>query len=195
MLFVSAAVFGMNNELPNDSKQSSRGIQQVVKTDNVDKLNLARAENRDVTNIDQQNGIVDTPLMKAIEARDMSMVERLVSHGANVDQEHLGSYPVFQAFYSMQADIMKYLVENGADLNLKDFQGFTILRAAQEELKKINLCLSQLDKGDVDNFCEDLNYEMKEHNLDVYGAKSLFYHYRSFVESIIQYLKDHGAKE
>lgn len=137
----------------------------------------------------------ETLLCKAIKKGDIAMVKYLVSHGADVNREHLGSYPVFQAFYSMQADIVKYLVENGADLDLKDFQGFTILRVAQEELKKVKECLSQLDKGDVDNFCEDLSYEMKKRNLDIYGAKSLFYRYRSLVENIIQYLKDHGATE
>ncbi|MBO7454120.1 MAG: ankyrin repeat domain-containing protein [Alphaproteobacteria bacterium] len=137
----------------------------------------------------------ETLLCKAIKKGDIAMVKYLVSHGADVNREHLGSYPVFQAFYSMQADIVKYLVENGVNPNLRDSRGFTVLQAAQEDLGKIDLCLSQLDEGDKNNFCEDLNYEMKEHNLDVYDAKSTFDLYRSFVGNTIQYLKDHGATE
>lgn len=137
----------------------------------------------------------ETLLCKAIKKGDIAMVKYLVSHGADVNREHLGSYPVFQAFYSMKADIVKYLVENGANPNLRDSRRFTVLQAAQEDLGKIDLCLSQLKEGDKNNFCEDLNYEMKEHNLDVYDAKSTFNLYRSFVGNTIQYLKDHGATE
>jgi len=147
-------------------------------------------------NVDQLDGSVEggkTLLDKAIRKGDKAMVEYLVSHDANVNREHLGSYPLFQAFYSTNLDMMKCLVENGADLNLRDFRGFTILQAVQEELRKMDLYLSQLDKGDENNFDEDLKYEMKERSLA--EIRSLCQRYKSLAEDIIRYLKAHGAIE
>lgn len=148
--------------------------------------------------VDQPDGGVEggeTLLDKAIRKGDKAMVEYLVSHNANVNREYLGRYPLFQAFYSMNLDMMKCLVENGADLNLRDFRGFTILQAVQEELRKMDLYLSQLDRGNENNFDEDLRYEMNDRGLNIADAKLLIYQQKSLAEDIIQYLEAHGAIE
>jgi ankyrin repeat protein len=68
---------------------------------------------------------------KAIVKGDIELVKKLISLGEDVNQKSLGKTPaIFAARYN-KAEILKLLIANGADLNIKSDGGFTISEIAQ----------------------------------------------------------------
>jgi ankyrin repeat protein len=68
---------------------------------------------------------------KAIVKGDIELVKKLISLGEDVNQKSLGKTPaIFAARYN-KAEILKLLIANGADLNIKSDGGFTITEIAQ----------------------------------------------------------------
>ena len=68
---------------------------------------------------------------KAIVKGDIELVKKLISMGEDVNRKSLGKTPaIFAARYN-KAEILKLLIANGADLNIKSDSGFTISEIAQ----------------------------------------------------------------
>jgi ankyrin repeat protein len=76
---------------------------------------------------DTQNGY--TPLdLASFSARYMPVVQLLVTKGANVNsQASSGAGPLFWAVLRDQKDEVKFLIDHGADVNVADAYGDTIL--------------------------------------------------------------------
>ena len=87
---------------------------------------------------DDNYGIQLHPLFKAISRGDLYAVKRLIT-GFNVDEYgtdmmadngHTGHTPLERAAYSGRVDIVKFLLEEGADINRRGWTGDTPLLAA-----------------------------------------------------------------
>ena len=70
-------------------------------------------------------------LCKAIMSGDVDMVKKLIELGEDVNEKSLGMTPaIFAARYN-KAEILKVLIDNGADLKIKCNKGFSIKKHAQ----------------------------------------------------------------
>ncbi|MBT8297514.1 MAG: ankyrin repeat domain-containing protein [Maribacter sp.] len=71
------------------------------------------------------------PFCKAVIQGDIATVRRLISLGEDVNKKSLGMTPaIFAARYN-RADILKVLIENGADMNIRSNKGYSIIKYAQ----------------------------------------------------------------
>ena len=82
-------------------------------------------------------------LCKAIVKGDVDLVKKLIAMGEDVNRKSLGKTPaIFAARYN-RVEILKILIENGADLRIKSNKGHSIteiaeLANAKEALQVIN---------------------------------------------------------
>ena len=80
---------------------------------------------------------------KAIIQGDIETVRKLIALGEDVNQKSLGKTPaIFAARYN-KAEILKLLIEKGADINIKSDSGYSITKYAKsanakDALKVIN---------------------------------------------------------
>jgi len=91
-------------------------------------------------------------------------VKQLVGQGADVNkrciQKNAEYFPLYAAAQSNHVDIMKYLLDHGADINLKTKKGVTSLRttihrnhvAGAKLLLKRGIKVSKVDKQWVDYY-------------------------------------------
>lgn len=86
-------------------------------------------------NIDAQTVLGDTALITATWRTDnLDLVKLLVSHGANVNIPNSdGNTPAMDAAYLGKVNILRYLLNNGADLALKNRRGETALDLARNK--------------------------------------------------------------
>lgn len=68
---------------------------------------------------------------KAIVKGDYETVEKLIELGTNVNEVSLGLTPAMYAAKFNKVEILKLLVEKGANLKLRSDKGFTAKRYAQ----------------------------------------------------------------
>ena len=73
----------------------------------------------------------NTPLCNAIFKGDIVTVKKFIEYGANVNEESNGMTPLMFAARYNKVDIVKYLLANGADKDLKDEKGYTAAKYAQ----------------------------------------------------------------
>ena len=84
-----------------------------------------------MTNFHGYSGI--TPLHKASENGQLSVVRAFIAHGANVNCTSLfGSTPLHLACKNGNYEIVRHLISNGADVNCSNFAGFTPLHYAAQ---------------------------------------------------------------
>lgn len=120
-----------------------------------------------------------TPLWCASVAGKLKVVEVLLRHGANVNSvSDTGSTPVRSACFMTHTDIVKLLVEYGADIQKSNYNGGTCLI---NSVQSVELCEFLLKSGanvnaqDIQNKTA-LHYAIQEHRLDTaklllkYGA-------------------------
>ncbi|MBD0852509.1 ankyrin repeat domain-containing protein [Maribacter arenosus] len=70
-------------------------------------------------------------LCKAIVKGDIELVKKLISLGEDVNRKSLGKTPaIFAARYN-KGEILKLLIDNGADLTIKSDSGYTITEIAK----------------------------------------------------------------
>jgi ankyrin repeat protein len=72
-----------------------------------------------------------TPFCMSIVKGDFETVKKLISLGADVNEKSLGLTPAMYAAKFNKVEILKFLVEHGADLRKRSEQGFTARRYAQ----------------------------------------------------------------
>ncbi|MDD5169705.1 MAG: ankyrin repeat domain-containing protein [Syntrophales bacterium] len=93
-----------------------------------------------------------TPLIRAVENRDLAGVNRLLDGGANINEPSTGKWtasPLYWATYFCQADVAQLLLKRGASVNMPGPDGGTLLLAATacpDEMYPIVKLL--IEKGD-----------------------------------------------
>ena len=72
-----------------------------------------------------------TPLLKAIDSKDMALVECLINHGASVNKcDHSFNTPLVVAVTENSLDLVRCLVENGADVDIPNIHGVPLKEVA-----------------------------------------------------------------
>lgn len=66
----------------------------------------------------------------AIWDQDLLMAELVRSHGGNIDHKSGGETPLIRTVKAKRLALLKWLMENGADINAKDLNGYTALHHA-----------------------------------------------------------------
>ncbi|MEO5775512.1 MAG: ankyrin repeat domain-containing protein [Flavobacterium sp.] len=73
----------------------------------------------------------NTPLCAAIMKGDLATVRKFVEYGSDVNELSNGLTPLMFAARYNKVDIIKYLLERGADKKVKDSRGNTALKYAE----------------------------------------------------------------
>jgi ankyrin repeat protein len=73
----------------------------------------------------------NTPLCSAIMKGDLDTVKKFIEYGSDVNEKSNGLTPLMFAARYNKVEIIKYLVEKGADKQLKDEKGNTALNYAE----------------------------------------------------------------
>lgn len=73
----------------------------------------------------------NSPLCNAILKGDLATVKKFVEYGADVNEMSNGLTPLMFAARYNKIEILKYLVEKGADKKIKDERGLTALKYAE----------------------------------------------------------------
>lgn len=76
-------------------------------------------------------GMYSTPLVVAITKGEVEIVKKFIAYGADVNEMTNGKTPLMYAARTNQLEITKFLVENGASLQIKDKNGLTALDYAK----------------------------------------------------------------
>ena len=84
-----------------------------------------------VTNSTEIVNYDNTPLCTAIMKGDLATVKKFVEYGSNVNEASNGLTPLMFAARYNKVDILKYLLEKGADKQIKDERGNTALKYAE----------------------------------------------------------------
>lgn len=69
----------------------------------------------------------DNAMGSAIWDQDLMMAELLRSHGGNIDHKFRGETPLLRTARARRLRLLNWLTENGADINVKDPAGYTVL--------------------------------------------------------------------
>lgn len=72
-----------------------------------------------------------TPLANAICKGDIETVKKFLDYGADINEKSNGMTPLMLAARYNQIDILKLLIEKGANLKLTDEKGLTALKYAE----------------------------------------------------------------
>lgn len=93
--------------------------------------NISFASN--VPNVEKSSVVLYdvTPLGNAIIKGDIETVKKFIEYGVNVNESFNGITPLMLAARSNKAEIVKLLLEKGADADLKDEKGNTAAKYAQ----------------------------------------------------------------
>jgi ankyrin repeat protein len=73
----------------------------------------------------------NTPLCNAVVNGDIATVKKFVEYGSDVNELSNGVTPLMLAARYNKVEILKYLLENGADKKIKDENGNTALKYAE----------------------------------------------------------------
>ena len=72
-----------------------------------------------------------TPIGNAIIKGDIETVKKFIEYGVNVNEYFNGITPLMLAARSNKVDIVKLLLEKGADASLKDQRGYNAAKYAE----------------------------------------------------------------
>lgn len=109
--------------------------------------------------INHQNAKGRTPLINAILANNMSMIDYLVKNGADINlSDYNGETPLMFAVKVAKTEsetepdteILEFLINNGANLNLIDYKGETALIKAVKHKKFLGVLLLIKYNPDID---------------------------------------------
>jgi len=73
----------------------------------------------------------NTPLCTAIYKGDLATVKKFIEYGADVNEMSNGLTPLMFAARYNKVEIVKYLLERGADKSIKDDRGYTAAQYAE----------------------------------------------------------------
>ena len=92
------------------------------------------AEAKTVSAVTTSTEIVNygnSPLCNAILKGDIATVKKFIEYGADVNEMSNGLTPLMFAARYNKVEILKYLIEKGADKQVKDERGNTALKYAE----------------------------------------------------------------
>lgn len=93
-------------------------------------------------------GSSEDAVYRAVMRGSLSHVERAIRRGADIDwRDQSGATPLMRAAYNQDADIVKLLVGNGADVNAVDEEGESVLSYAIMEPGGIEIAKYLLEHG------------------------------------------------
>jgi ankyrin repeat protein len=75
--------------------------------------------------------VTNTPLCSAIIKGDLATVKKFIEYGADIEEKSNGLTPLMFAARFNKVDIIKYLLENGANKSTKDERGYTAIQFAE----------------------------------------------------------------
>ena len=75
--------------------------------------------------------VTATPLSVAISKGDIETVKKVIEEGININKKFNGMTPLMYAARYNKVEIIEYLLQKGAKLDIKDDQGFTALKHAE----------------------------------------------------------------
>ncbi len=113
---------------------------------------------------DADNMLRKSPLLAASFSRRQDVVEYLLGKGANINaQAHNGFTPLNDAAAIGDFGIVKYLVEHGADPQIKDLAGRTPLQNAAQRLARYSSLSNRFpNRGSAEDFKNIVDY-LKQH--------------------------------
>jgi len=110
---------------------------------------LSANEGKKVYEVNRTSKIVEafdvSKLCKAIMNGDIDKVKKMIEFGEDINKKSLGKTPAHYAARYNQPEILDLLIENGADLDKRCDQGFTVIKYA--ELSKAMDALKVLHKS------------------------------------------------
>ncbi|MEE9443648.1 MAG: ankyrin repeat domain-containing protein [candidate division Zixibacteria bacterium] len=145
------------------------------------KMLLSRGADVDILNINE-NGVLHYAAMGG----SVEIVDLLLDRGQNINtqvaQNQGGFTPLIMAVFRNKQEVVKFLLEKGADIEISDSYGRTPLSIAVQENKQ-ELVKFLLDKGaDIEN-------------LDCYAYTPLYLARATGNVDMVQLLLDNGANE
>ena len=128
-----------------------------------------------------------TPLMVAVDRKNLDVVKFLIDKGADVNaKDKNGMTPLILAVSYCQLDIVKFMLGKGADVNAKDKDGKTLLMLALNG-GNLDVVKFLVAKG------ADVNAKNKNGKTPIMLARES--RNLALVENMVKFLKQHGAKE
>lgn len=166
-ILISGFSFSMNLE--------SRKIEAAINNNNIERLRELINSGANVNcRIGDYNS---TPLIRAAESSREEMVKLLLEKGASVNSQskllETALFPaIFEAKISGDLNIVKILLDAGADLNVKDDNGWTPLKKAWNQPEIIELLKNKMDeyKNEVYNAIQENNLFKFRKNLSKFGS-------------------------
>src|ERR1051326_3683613 len=100
-------------------------LTMAVRNRDIKQVRLLLSERANVNERDE--GMEQTPLMRAIQVGDVAIVQMLLSHGAAVNlQDDAGQTALMFAVQKGNARITRILLDAGANADLADAEGATV---------------------------------------------------------------------
>ncbi len=131
---------------------------------------------------DAQDDMGERPLLDAAAQGHCSIIRLLAKHGANVNRSFYFDWEAVQvAVAEGQLEALKLLAELGADLSIEDAEGWTLLRIAADDSKKLEIIAWLIEQG------VDVNRGDEEGYTPLHEAASLGY------TDIVRLLLESGA--
>lgn len=128
------------------------------------------------------------PLLYAIERNNFVLVDLLFWYGANANQNSNNIIPLFYAIeYNADTSIVNLIIENNANINAQNINGFTPLIEAVL-YNNINVTKILLQKN--------ANTEIRDYTSEKYNALDYAYKYHltEITELLLPYYKDDAKK-
>jgi ankyrin repeat protein len=127
-------------------------------------------------------------LVTALGNGKFNKVERLIQTGADPNtQDKHGKTPLYYAVYFNRETIVKYLIEKGANVNLRSFDGASLLHVAIIE-KADHAIIKLLIEAGIN--VNERHEKLRDRN---YGLTPLYLAVLSDRISVVKILLDHGA--
>ena len=98
-------------------------VSLVLAKDPVKDIGTYKVEKTEIVNV--------SPFCISIAKGDYEMVKKMVELGTEVNTTSQGMTPLMYAARYDRVEIIKLLVANGAEINVKDKKGFTALKYAE----------------------------------------------------------------
>ncbi|MEI0603594.1 ankyrin repeat domain-containing protein [Brachyspira alvinipulli] len=200
ILFLSTIIFSCSNDTNNNKELNNNADKVTINLDdNTDNNNINKTEELKTTDNEENNSSINTnekeettyysytdkEIISFIESGDLETIKKLiesksldVNYNLEID-EYSKSTPLIQAIKYKQTDIINYLLENNADVNLKEeLTGFTPLMAS---LNNIAIAELLIEKG--------ADIEAKDDD----GINALVYASTYNDEEMVKFLLEKGA--
>ncbi len=142
---------------------------------------------------------INHKLMMACHCGDLNLVKRFISEGADPNYHDYtnSNFPLMEASYRYNNEVIEFLIENGADINLRNKNGNTALHKAVFFMRTKSARLL-IDKGaniyTVNNEGRGLDYFLYKPNYHEIGLLLLEKGFNYKYDKLPENLKKHADK-